>query len=146
MMLTLILSFFVCIGFSFAQGNPGPQMDQKMTAEQKAQKLSAKLEKSLSLTADQKTQVYEVTLEKIQKTREVKSKDAKDKKSQGEKYKSIRRDFNTDMKEILTDEQEVKWEQLKKEAKARREAKKAEAGLEDSKTDNPEKDLDLELE
>lgn len=142
---SLLLSIFLGTGLTFAQGR-GAQMDQKLSPEQKAAKVSDRLEKSLGLSAEQKTKVHDLTLEKINLTREARAKDAKDKKSLGESFKSIRRDYDAGMKEVLTDEQEVKWEQIKANAKARREKKKGEAGKGVAPTDDPEKDLDLELE
>jgi len=144
---TFLFAAFLGLGFGQAQNkNKGAQMDQKLTPEQKAQKAADRLEKKLTLTPDQKTKVYDLTLSKINKTRETRGKDSKDKKSQGEAFKTIRREYNADMNEILTPEQEVKWEQLKTEAKARRVEKKNGTGQKDNNTDDPEKDLDLELE
>lgn len=62
----LILSAVLFIGMgsmAFAQKND--QIKERKTPEQKAQRLTGVLEKKLSLTADQKSKIYAITLEGI---------------------------------------------------------------------------------
>ena len=149
---TLLLSALIGIGYSQAQSNGATKKSdktenktaQKLTPEQKSQKNSERLEKKLSLTADQKTKVYGFTLTRIQKTGEIKASENKDKKSKGDAFKSVRDEYDSNINSVLTAEQKTKWVQLKAEAKARKEKNKKEGVKKDTPANETEGDEDLE--
>ena len=126
LMLT-IAGLVIVISLSFAQNPSKPTR----TPEQKAAKRSEMLAQKLSLTPEQKQSVYNLILDRTTKVEAVKAKYAADKKGMGKELKSIRDNFDTQMKSILTPDQATKWEQLRAEEKAKRKGAKDASGLEE---------------
>jgi len=89
----------------------------KMTAEQRAEKATAKLEKELNLTADQKTKVYAVELENSKKMEEWRKSDQGAMKDKMKARKSAIDAQKAKIDGILTAEQKTKMESLRAEAK-----------------------------
>jgi hypothetical protein len=114
--------------------HPHGDGEKALTPEEKAQKVADRLEQKLTLSADQKTKIYALTLDKIKKTREIRAMKGKDPKVRKEEFKKLRADYDTKVKGTLSPEQQAKWEQLKAEAKAKREAaRQANGGKEKAK-------------
>jgi len=84
--------------------------------EQKAQKTSIFLQRKLALTEEQKTSVYQATLDRISKMQDLRAQNL-EKTALLQQSKPIRDDFNNAMKTTLTPEQFAKWENLKAEKK-----------------------------
>lgn len=148
---TLLLSTFLCIGYhsqaqqkgkkghptAKGQGNKG----KNLSPEEKATKVSERLEKKLTLDATQKTKVYELTLAHITKVKGLRESEAKGK---GEAFKAARTEYNTNLMAILTPTQLQEWEKLKAEAKARRAERGKKDGPKPETTEEPELDVDVE--
>lgn len=89
---------------------------KKLSAEEKAQKMTVNMTTKLTLTGTQISQVQAVNLE-LCKQRET----LHAKKQSGDtvgikaEHKEIMKGYDAKIKEILTDEQELKWKELKKE-------------------------------
>lgn len=109
-----LLVFAATTAFSQA---PAPKQEPKpkKTAEQRATDFSNRMEKNLSLTADQKTKVHDLALTKEQKMDQLREqcKDKDPGACQPER-KKIHQDFNSGMKTVLTVEQWERWEAIKK--------------------------------
>ena len=110
--LILSIAFFVAVtGATFAQ---------KKTAEERSTKSTEMMEKNLSLTADQKTTIYNATVEKtkaIDALREGNKPDA-------DQMKAVNQKFSKVLKETLTDEQKAKMAEMKAANAAQKEAPK----------------------
>lgn len=89
----------------------------KMTAEQRAEKVTAKLEKELSLTADQKTKIYAVELENAKKMDAWRSADKGDMKGKMKERKAAIDEQKAKIDGILTAEQKTKMDAFRAEAK-----------------------------
>lgn len=95
-----------------------------MTKEERVHKKVSQLAEKLQLTESQKQQVLELHLEKA-KQREAKRTDQKaDMKNKKEAFKAEKDKYHAQMKEILTDEQYARWQELKKIKKQNMKAKK----------------------
>jgi len=89
----------------------------KMTAEQRAKKATARLEKELSLTADQKTKIYAVELENAKKVETWRSADQGDMKGKMKERKEAVQAQKAKIDGILTAEQKTKMEAMRSEAR-----------------------------
>jgi protein CpxP len=98
------------------QGNPPQQKTeqrQAQTPEQKATSTAKHMEKTLGLSADQKTKVYDIALLRAQKMDGLKNKPTTDKTERHAEMKSIQTAFDDKLKSILTPEQFSKWQDQK---------------------------------
>jgi hypothetical protein len=143
---TILLTVLIGVSYSQAQSGGGKNKGQhkgekskehkgehehgreNMSPEDRAKRSSDRLEKKLSLSAEQKTKVYDFALIRVQKAGALKADTTKDKKAKGADMKTIRDEFVSNVNTILTPEQKTKWEQMRAEAKARRQEKRKEGG------------------
>ena len=102
--LTLFVAFTAA---SFAQ------QEKQTTPEERATRTTAMMEKNLSLTADQKTKIYDITLERIKATTALKSATGEGDKPDVDKMKAINEKYNASIKGILTAEQQAKMEEMR---------------------------------
>lgn len=101
--LTIVLFVaFIATGFA-----------QKTSVEDRAKKQSEVLEKNLSLTAEQKAKIYDALLERMKATDVLRAAAGEGNKPDPEQMKSINQKYNKVLKEILTDEQKAKMEEMK---------------------------------
>ena len=85
--LMITAAFFAgLVSISFAQQKPERE---KKTPEQRAQHMTDALEKKLSLTSDQKAQVYEINLERAKKMEAMYSVDHAEMKGKSENRKAL---------------------------------------------------------
>jgi len=89
----------------------------KMTAEQRAEKTTARLEKELNLTADQKSKIYAVELENAKKMDSWRSADRGDMKGKMKDRKEAMQAQKAKIDGILTAEQKTKMEAVRAEAR-----------------------------
>lgn len=89
--------------------------DTKMTAEERAQKLSDKMKTELSLTDEQYEKVKAVNLKYAKKNDEIRN-GSGGKLSKYKSIKSSQSDKKKEMKAILTEEQYKKYEQMMEDA------------------------------
>ena len=106
------------IGFtgSYAQTVKAPK--EKQTATQKAEKSTAKLEKTLSLNADQKQKIYAIELDKFKKADAIHANAKDSKKAIKDKHKAVKEATDVKLKQVLTPVQQKKLEAIKAEKKA----------------------------
>lgn len=102
----------------------GQEKKQPLTVEQKAQKHADFLQKKLGLSEEQKTQVYDLNFSRITKSKALreKNKTNENKQATKEEFQKIRTDYDAGLKNVLNDDQEKAWAQLKADAKAKKEA------------------------
>ena len=117
--LTLAIAF-IGLTASYAQ----TQGKQKMTPEQKAEKSTAKLEKELSLTADQKQKIYTVELDKYKKNEELHKQTSADRKAKKDQHVASKKETDAKIDKVLTSDQKKKLEDLRTAKKARAQNKK----------------------
>ncbi|HEX7365463.1 MAG TPA: hypothetical protein VF273_00120 [Pelobium sp.] len=91
---------------------------QTKTAEQRATKPTEMMEKNLSLSAEQKTAIYNATVEKIKAIDALKEAAGEGNKPDAEQLKAINKKYNDVVKATLTDEQKAKAKELKEQAAA----------------------------
>lgn len=89
----------------------------KMTAEQRAERITAKMEKKLSLTADQKSKVYAVELENAKKIDAWRTADKGDMKGKMKERKAVIDEQKAKIDAILTAEQKTKMDAFRAEAR-----------------------------
>ncbi|MCX3265406.1 hypothetical protein [Pedobacter agri] len=89
----------------------------KMTAEQRAEKATARLEKELSLTADQKTKIYAIELENAKKVDAFRSQDQADRKEKMKEGRATMQAQKAKIDAVLTAEQKTKLEAVRAEAR-----------------------------
>jgi lipopolysaccharide export LptBFGC system permease protein LptF len=125
-----VLLISVIIFFAFAAGgfaqNDGVKTQK--TPEEKAKKITDRMNTTLNLTPDQYTKTYNLYLNKIQK-REQKMEQMK------EARKKENEEFRNSLKGILTDEQYSTLEQKRKEMKEKNGDKKGKKGNKNRNSD-----------
>jgi protein CpxP len=101
--------------------------EMKKSPEEMANKKADKLKTELSLSAEQRTSVYNALLDKITKMKAIKAKyeNSADKKAMRAEMKSVEESFDTTMKGILSADQYSKWQTLKDEHKDKRKEKRS---------------------
>jgi len=91
-----------------------------LTPEQRAQKQTDELNTIVVLTADQKTKVYDLALAKVKKVEEikVKYKDSQDRNQESAELSPVKKEFQQNVKALLTPEQIEKYNANQKEKRA----------------------------
>ncbi|QNK61240.1 hypothetical protein H7F33_11730 [Pedobacter sp. PAMC26386] len=117
--LTLAIAF-IGLTASYAQ----TAGKQKMTPEQKAEKSTAKLEKELSLTADQKQKIYTVELDKYKKNEELHKQSHADRKATRDQHIASKKETDAKIDQILTADQKKKLADNHPAKKAKTQEKK----------------------
>lgn len=119
LLLTLAIA---AIGFtgSYAQDTP----KDKMTPAQKAEKSTAKLQKELSLSADQKKKIYAIALDKANKSEEWHKKNKDAKKAQKAQHDALKKSTDDQISKVLTVEQQKKLNAIHAEKKEKKDRKK----------------------
>lgn len=117
----------------FAQNTP----KQKLTPEQKAETNTARLQKELALTADQKQKVYTLELEKFKQTEEWHKKSHEDRKAQKEQYKALKDASDAKLDQVLTPDQKKKLDSIKAEKKDHLKYKRDGKGKDKNKQADP---------
>lgn len=105
----------------------------KLTAEQRAERSTAVMEKKLALTADQKTKVYAIELDRAKKAEAMWTTEAKDRKAKRDEMKASMQKSKADLENVLTAEQKTKLEAFR--AEGREKAGKMREGLRKGKGD-----------
>ncbi len=90
---------------------------QRMTTQQRAQKLTQYMTTSLTLTADQQQKVGVLNESKAVQDSTTRAKYKADMQAGQTEMKANRDKYNTSLKTILTADQATKWEALKKQKK-----------------------------
>ncbi len=146
---TLLLSL-LCVGYNShaqhkgkkrhhaqAQGNKG----KHLSPEEKAKKVSDRLEKRLTLNADQKTNVYDLTLAHMTKVKALRATEDQGKR---EAFKAARKEYNNGLTALFNPTQQQEWEKLKAEAQARRTDTNQKRGSQSDPTEKPTLDSEVE--
>lgn len=106
----IILLMLVVMGFTATQATATPvkRKKDKLTAEQRAEKITARLDSIVSLTNGQRKDVYQLALTKVRKTDEIKTKYKGNKEAEDQKkaeVKAVKKEFRGELKKILTKDQ-----------------------------------------
>lgn len=133
------------IGLTLLSASINPvnaQEKVKKTAEQRATALTDRMDKALSLTAEQKTKITELNLGIAKKNEAIRNdpKMTKEAKKQGLEANQAAR--NANLKTILTADQYTKYEAMEAKMKEKKNAKKDE--LKKVKTKLNDKKLEVE--
>ncbi|MDX2301950.1 MAG: DUF4890 domain-containing protein [Microscillaceae bacterium] len=92
------------------------------TPEERAEIITGKMEEKLGLSADQKTQIYQINLESAQKTDELRSQ-VKNQEIGREEFmaemKTLEQDRDAKIEALLTEAQKPKYEEMKENARQR---------------------------
>ncbi|QPH39982.1 hypothetical protein [Pedobacter endophyticus] len=89
----------------------------KMTAEQRADRVTARMEKQLSLTADQKSKIYAIELDNAKKIDAWRTADKGDMKGKMKERKAAIDSQKAKIDAVLTAEQKTKMEAFRAEAR-----------------------------
>lgn len=124
----LFSSMLVLIAFTaFAQTpvtkSQVPKQHKAKTPEERATAFATRLEKSLALTATQKTKVHDLVLARDQKMSQLRDQNKdKDRCAWADQRKQAQTEFDSGMKQTLTPEQYTKWAEQKEEQSKKRAA------------------------
>ncbi len=113
--------YFLSIALFVALSTAG--FAQKRTVEQRANKPVATMETDLSLTADQKTTIFNATVEKIKATDALREAAGEGNKPDADQMKAINKTYSDVVKATLTDEQKAKAKEIKAQQAAAKAAK-----------------------
>ncbi|WP_316780950.1 hypothetical protein [Pedobacter antarcticus] len=102
---------------------------QQLTSEQRAEKSTAKLEKELSLTADQKQKVYAIELNKFKQNQDWHQKAKAERDQKKDMAMKGMKENREQLNKVLTAEQQSKLETIHKEKKGSRHGMKGKRGL-----------------
>ncbi|QDW24938.1 hypothetical protein [Pedobacter sp. KBS0701] len=89
----------------------------KMTAEQRAEKITSRLEKQLSLNADQKSKIYNIELENAKKMEAWRTTDKSDMKGKMKERKAAIDEQKAKVDAVLTADQKTKMDAFRAEAR-----------------------------
>lgn len=148
----------VLLAMVFAVGTIGAQEEAKgkkpakvkLTAEQRAQKSVDNLDKSVTLTPDQKTQVYDLALTRAKKVDAIREankgkKTHEEREAMKKEIKAAHKEYRTAVKAILTQEQKDKLKAKAKEKRAVNGGKKGpkvKNKVEETKNDITEEEIE----
>jgi len=121
----IALFIIMIVTITFTAGSAYAQIDglkQKKSPEERAQKMSDKMSKKLSLTSDQYNQVYSIMLSHAQQADQIRS--SNDKQSCKEQMKKLRQSTDSQLQAVFTEEQLQKYNELKMMMKEKRKNKK----------------------
>jgi protein CpxP len=99
--------------FAAVAANTYAQKGQQKTSEERAQKSTEMMEKNLSLSAEQKTKIYEAALERAKATEVLRTEAGEGNQPDKEKMKAVSMKYNKVLKETLNEEQKAKMEEMK---------------------------------
>lgn len=106
--------------------NPPKNKQQKVDPAVRAQKQTERMAEKLNFTADQKAKITAINLDKNKQVKAVNEQYKDNKEMLDKERKRINKERAAEIKKHLTAEQLQKWEELKKERKAQKDAKKNE--------------------
>ncbi|WP_256005641.1 DUF4890 domain-containing protein [Pedobacter deserti] len=110
----LIFTAAVLVGLStMAFAQDGRDKGQVRTPEERAKKMTERLNKDLSLTADQQSKIYALNLEAAKKAKEAHVKGEKKVKADRAAFKAAREAHENQINSILTDQQKATYKELK---------------------------------
>ncbi|WP_145854327.1 hypothetical protein [Pedobacter suwonensis] len=109
----------------------------KMTAEQRAEKVTSRLEKQLNLTADQKSKIYAIELENAKKLEAWRSADKGDMKGKMKERKAAMDEQKSKIDAVLTADQKTKMDAFRAEAKERVEKMRKSMGTRGKRDNEP---------
>lgn len=92
----------LCVG-AFAQNDPSSS--KTSTPEQRAERITNWMNKKLTLTADQKSKIYDVNLKYAKLNQETRTNDADNRKAMHQELKASEKEREDEFKTILTPEQ-----------------------------------------
>jgi protein CpxP len=87
------------------------------SAEERAQALTKRMEKELVLSADQTSKVGTINLEKSQKIDAIRGKYTNDRRQGFQEVRTIRQEWDNELKAVLSADQFTKYQQIQAERK-----------------------------
>lgn len=111
-------ALLMLVGNVSAQGRPEgrPQMNPEEFAKRRTEHLT----KQLELNEEQSKQVYAQQLNQMKQMQQLRQDQQTSREQMREKMHAARQQQDAEMKQILTDEQYKKWQQLQQEGRHRR--------------------------
>lgn len=114
---------FVLLTLTIGVALAKPPKKDKLTPDQKADKVVAKMDSVVDLSADQEKQIHAIAVAKVDKIQPIRKDKSLSKEEKKEKIKPIRKEAKEEIKLVLTKEQQKKWRAYKKAKKAEHKAK-----------------------
>ena len=111
------------IAFTSSYAQTGTHKE-KLSPAQKAEKSTAKLQKELALTADQKQKIYAIELDKFNKSEALHKPGHDAKKAQKDQHDVIKKETDAKLDRILNAGQKKKLAAIKAEKKEKKKDKK----------------------
>ena len=126
LILTLAIAAFAFTG-SYAQHGP----KEKLSPAQRADKTTARLQKELSLSADQKQKIYAIELEKANKAEEWHKKNKEARQTMKAEHETFKKSTDDKIRKVLTADQDKKLTALKAEKKDKAKNRRGKADKKD---------------
>lgn len=123
-LLLLVCVLTVTAGFSQKSDAALTATNSNMTKEQRVDKKVAQLAEKLQLTEAQKQQVKELHIERAKQREANRSSQKAEMNTKKAAFKAGKEQYAAQMKEILTDDQYARWQEMKKDKKQKMKAKK----------------------
>jgi len=122
----LFVLFTLSLGLLAAK----PPKKDKLTPEQKADKVVAKIDSVVNLSSDQETKIHAIVLAKVNKVQPIRKNKELTKEQKKEQIKPIRKEARKEINTVLDADQRKKWKAYKKEMKEKHKDKLESSGIE----------------
>ena len=109
---------------SFSQENAKEGEREKLTPEQRAEKMTERMDKELDLTDGQKAKIKEINLQAAKSQKELRDEIKKMREEIKAKHKALMDKTSEEIEAVLNEDQLVKWGEMKGKHKAKMEAKR----------------------
>lgn len=135
--LIIMMMLLTVVGFSQnTSATLSENAKVKMSMEEELQMKVNRLGDKLELSDEQEAKIYALKLEKAKKREALTDAKKAEMKKNKDAFKTDRENYNARMKEILTADQYVKWEQMKKDKKKHHKGKKFDKNKKEQKNRN----------
>lgn len=112
-MRALILTLAILIGVITSGFSQNTEGRQKRTVEERATLMTESMAKKMNLSADQKTKVYQLNLEKVKQMEKLRADNAKERKGRFEKQKEMRAENDKKLEKVLNADQLKLYQEMK---------------------------------
>jgi len=144
--LLFIVAIFSVINFSADAQQNRKRSQERVSPEKRAEIRAERMADQLELTEEQKKQVYDIHLERAQAQQKIRESAREEMKERRSAMESANQERETEIEEILTPDQKLKWKELRNKDRERMELYRDARGSgqserlrEHRKSDNTEK-------
>jgi periplasmic protein CpxP/Spy len=119
--LLFIAAIFSIISFSADAQQKRKRSQEKVSTEKRAEIRAERMADQLDLTEEQKSQVYQIHLQRAQAQQEMRESRREEMRERRSAMEEVRNEHLSEIEEILTPDQKLKWKELRNEERERME-------------------------